>query len=186
MSGNSNLNAGEFQEVVAFIDIMYHVYMSNTKSTSLSLRQSPSAMDSAQTTSGTTSPLAPKAKVFQVLVRLPEDVASRFVQLVKPGQRNNYFLELLRRDLDRESDALVQAAQELTALEAKNAALKTEDASWLNASLINSDDDDFDAAEFERQYQVVKQVQETAKETKRTAPKAKRVAPRTGQSSPAA
>ena len=155
------------------------------------MRQSPSATDSAQTTSDTTSPLAPKAKVFQVLVRLPEDVASRFVQLVKPGQRNNYFLDLLRRDLDRESDALVQAAQELTALESKNAALKKEDASWLNASLINSDDD-FDAAEFERQYQVVKQAQETANDTerantpKRAAPKTRRVAPRTRQSSTAA
>jgi hypothetical protein len=118
-------------------------------------------------------------------------VASRFVQLVKPGQRNNYFLELLRRDLDRESDALVQAAQELTALESKNAALKKEDASWLNASLVNSDED-FDAAEFERQYQVVKQAQETANDTerantpKRAAPKTRRVAPRTRQSSAAA
>ena len=98
----------------------------------------------------------------------------------------------MRRDLDRESDALVQAAQELTALEVKNAALKTEDASWLNASLINSDDDDFDAAEFERQYQVVKQAQETANDAerantpKRAAPKTRRVAPRTRQSSAAA
>jgi hypothetical protein len=170
---------------VAFVDITYHFFMTKTKSAPSAMRQSPSEADSAQMISNTTSPLAPKAKVFQVLVRLPEDVASRFVQLVKPGQRNNYFLELLRRDLDRESDALVQAAQQLIALESKNAALKREDAAWLNASLINSGDDDFDAAEFERQYQVAKQAQETAKETKRTAPKARRVAPRTRQSSPA-
>ena len=82
MYGNSNLNAGEFQEVAAFFDIMYHFRMINTKSAPSSLRQSPSHADSAPITSDTASPLAPKAKVFQVLVRLPEDVASRFVQHV--------------------------------------------------------------------------------------------------------
>jgi len=81
--------------------------------------------------------------------------------------------------------------EELTALEPKNAALKKEDASWLNGSLLNSDDD-FDAAEFERQYSVVKQAQETANDTerantpKRVAPKTRRFAPRKRQSSPAA
>jgi hypothetical protein len=103
----------------------------------------------------TTPALTPKAKVFQVLVRLPEDMATRFVQLVKPGQRNSYFVELLRRDLDRDSNELAQAAQQLTTLEAKNSALQKEDASWLGANLL-SGDDDFDAVEFERQYQAVK------------------------------
>jgi len=101
--------------------------------------------------------IAPKAKVFRLPVRLPGDLASRFVQHVRPGQRNKYFLALLRRDLDRESNALVQAAEELTALESKNAALKCEDTAWLNASLLNTDDG-FDAAEFERQFQAVNQV----------------------------
>ena len=131
---------------------MYHVHMANTKPTASSTRQARSAQVSARST---TPPLTPKAKVFQVLVRLPEDMATRFVQLVKPGQRNSYFLELLRRDLDRESNELAQAAQELTALEAKNSALQKEDDSWLSANLL-SGDDDFDAVEFERQYQAVK------------------------------
>jgi hypothetical protein len=61
----------------------------------------------------------------------------------------------LRRDLDRESNELAQAAQELTALEAKNSTLQKEDDSWLSANLL-SGDDDFDAVEFERQYQAVK------------------------------
>ena len=72
------------------------------------------------------------------------------------AKRNNYSLELLPGDLDRESNALVQAAQALTALESKNAALKKEDAAWLNASLLNGDDE-FDALEFVRQFQAVKQ-----------------------------
>ena len=134
---------------------MYHVYMANTKSTTSSTRQARSAQVSARSTTKTTLPLTPKTKVFQVLVRLPEDMATRFVQVVKPGQRNSYFVELLRRDLDRESNELAQAAQQLTALEAKNSALQKEDASWLSANLLGVDDD-FDAVAFERQYQAVK------------------------------
>jgi hypothetical protein len=91
-------------------------------------------------------------------------MATRFVQVVKPGQRNSYFLELLRRDLDRESNELAQAAQALTQLEAKDSALHKEDAAWLNASLLTSDDD-FDAAEFERQYRVAAQKREAQKQT---------------------
>ena len=148
---------------------MYHVDMATIK------RMSPN-------TTSTSQP-APKAKVFQVLVRLPEDMAARFVQHVRPGQRNSYFLELLRRDLDRESHALEQAAQELTALESKNSALQKEDAAWLNASLLDSDDD-FDAAAFERQYQAVKQERDSAQQTARpstaksASPKSKRAGPR--------
>jgi hypothetical protein len=76
-------------------------------------------------------------------------------------KRNNYSLELLPGDLDRESDEIAQAAQELTALVSKNAALKREDAAWLNASLLNTDDR-FDAAAFERQFQAVNQVGTTS------------------------
>jgi hypothetical protein len=160
---------------------MYHVHMANTKSTpqasSRPVTRALNAQVTSKTSTKTTSQLASKAKVFQVLVRLPEDMATRFVQVVKPGQRNSYFLELLRRDLDRESDELAQAAQALTKLEAKDSALHKEDAAWLNASLISSDDD-FDAQEFERQYQIAKQEREAANKTtepsafKRTANKA--------------
>lgn len=148
----------------SFHTIMYHVHMANTKSTTPSTSRALNAQVIAKTSTKTTSQLASKAKVFQVLVRLPEDMATRFVQLVKPGQRNSYFLELLRRDLDRESDELAQAAQALTKLEAKDSALHKEDAAWLNASLLASDDD-FDAKEFERQYLVAKQEREAANKT---------------------
>ena len=155
---------------------MYHVVMANTKLT---------------TPMTTASQPAPKAKVFQVPVRLPEDMAARFVQHVRPGQRNSYFLELLRRDLDRESNALEHAAQKLTALESKNSVLHKEDASWLNASLSDSDDD-FDAAEFERQYQAVKNERESASKAPRpsaakdSSPKARRAGPRSRPSLPSA
>jgi hypothetical protein len=151
---------------------MYHVDMANTKSTTPASKRALKAalvLPKAKTT----SPSTHKAKVFQVLVRLPEDMATRFVQVVKPGQRNSYFLELLRRDLDRESNELAQAAQALTVLEAKDNHLHKEDAAWLSASLSAAllkrdarvsvdmrDDDAFDATEFERQYQVAKQKRE--------------------------
>jgi hypothetical protein len=156
---------------------MYHVDMATAKLT-------------RPNTTNTSQP-APKAKVFQVLVRLPEDMAARFVQHVRPGQRNSYFLELLRRDLDRESNALEQAAQELTALETKSKALDKEDAAWLNASLSDSDDD-FDAAEFERQYQAAKLVRESANQAPRrstakgASPKPRRAGPRSRPSLPSA
>jgi hypothetical protein len=146
---------------------MYHVDMANTKSTTQASKQTSKVKN--------TSPATHKAKVFQVLVRLPEDMATRFVQVVKPGQRNSYFLELLRRDLDRESDELAQAAQALTALEAKDSKLHREDAAWLNAALLKrytrvsdgmGDDDTFDATEFERQYRVAKQKREAKTSTK--------------------
>ena len=151
--------------------------MANTKSTAPAsnrpVTRTLNAQVTTKTSTKTTSQIASKAKVFQVLVRLPEDMATRFVQVVKPGQRNSYFLELLRRDLDRESNELAQAAQALTQLEAKDGALHKEDAAWLNASLLESDDD-FDAAEFERQYQVAAQEREAQKQTtmKRAAHKA--------------
>jgi hypothetical protein len=116
-------------------------------------------------------------------------MATRFVQVVKPGQRNSYFLELLRRDLDRESDELAQAAQALTKLEAKDSTLHKEDTAWLNAPLLASDDD-FDAKEFERQYRVAKQEREASNKAtkpsafKRTAHKA--AAPRARKSLQAA
>jgi hypothetical protein len=125
---------------------MYHVDMMREKSHLPPSNRPAARALTAQVTD------SQKAKPFQVLLRLPEDMASRFVQIVKPGQRNSYFLELLRRDLDRESNELAQAAKALTQLESKDSTLQNEDAIWLDAPLLDNDDA-FDAALFERQYQ---------------------------------
>jgi hypothetical protein len=90
-------------------------------------------------------------KQQQVLVRLPDDLASRFAQLVAPRQRSRYLIDLLRRDLDRESGELVQAANRLTELEAKDPALATESNDWLNNPLVSDIDDGFEAEVFVRQ-----------------------------------
>ncbi len=138
---------------------MYHVlciHGSNKSNT-----PTPRGAANAQVLAKAYSQIRMKAKPFQVLVRLPEDLASRFVQVVKPGQRNSYFLELLRRELDRESDELAQTAQALTELEARDDKLREEDSAWMNSTLLDSNGD-FEAAEFERQFRVVQKEREAA------------------------
>ena len=88
----------------------------------------------------------------QVLLRLPEDLAARFAHVVPLRQRSRYLIDLLRRDLERESSELAQAAKRLTALEARHPALAAEQTAWLNQRLAADQDDGFDAQIFERQF----------------------------------
>lgn len=96
----------------------------------------------------------------QVLVRLPDDLAIRFARVVAPRQRGRFLIDLLRRELDRESNELAEAAKRLTELEAKDPTLVAEEAAWLGTSLEADVDDGFDAKEFERQYREAKALQE--------------------------
>jgi hypothetical protein len=84
---------------------------------------------------------APKPR--QLLLRLPDDLAQRFAQLVPSRQRSRFLLNLLRTELDRESQALAAAAKTLTAQES---------AQWVEAPLTTDDDADFDAETFEREF----------------------------------
>lgn len=88
----------------------------------------------------------------QVLLRLPEDLAARFAHVVPLRQRSRYLIDLLRRDLERESSELAQAAKRLTVLEAKHPAMAAEQTAWLNQRLDADNDDGFDARIFERQF----------------------------------
>ena len=95
------------------------------------------------------------AKPQQLLVRLPDDLAQRFAQVVPSRQRSRFLLDLLRSELDRESLALAQAAQTLTELESGQPALTAEAAQWVAASLTTDtpdDDADFNAEAFERDF----------------------------------
>ncbi len=102
------------------------------------------------TTSETHS--ASAAKPQQLLLRLPDDLAQRFAQVVPSRQRSRFLLDLLRSELDRESLALEQAAKTLTELESAHPTLAAETAQWVDASLTIDDDSDFNAEEFERQF----------------------------------
>lgn len=94
----------------------------------------------------------PATKPQQLLLRLPDDLAQRFAQLVPSRQRSRYLLDLLRADLDRESQALAQAAMTLNELEAGHPALAAEAAQWTAARLTTNDDAGFDADAFEREF----------------------------------
>jgi hypothetical protein len=91
-------------------------------------------------------------KQQQILVRLPDDLASRFAHVVAPRQRSRFLVDLLRRELDRESAELAQAAVRLNEIEAKIPALGADAAEWVNATLIDEGDADFDADVFMRQF----------------------------------
>ena len=92
------------------------------------------------------------AKPQQLLLRLPDDLAQRFAQVVPSRQRSRFLLDLLRSELDRESLALAQAAKTLTEMESGRSALAAETAQWVESSLTTDDDADFNAEEFEREF----------------------------------
>lgn len=87
----------------------------------------------------------------QVLVRLPNDLAERLATLVPARSRSRFLIELLRRELERESHQLSLAAKRLTDLEAQDASLATEAKQWAESALV-TETDNFDQALFERQF----------------------------------
>lgn len=91
-------------------------------------------------------------KPQQLLLRLPDELAQRFAQIVPARQRSRFLLNLLRNELDRESLALAHAAKTLTALEAGHMLLDQETTEWIGARLASSEDSDFDAEVFEREF----------------------------------
>lgn len=95
-------------------------------------------------------------KQQQLLLRLPNDLACRFAQVVSQRQRSRFLIDLLRRELDRESKELIDAAQRLNLAEHGDKNLVTEGDEWLDGALVTSGDDEFDAAVFEQQYKMVK------------------------------
>ena len=53
----------------------------------------------------------------QFTLRLPEDLARRLAAATPSRKRNQFVVELVRRELDRESRELEEAAKRLSALE---------------------------------------------------------------------
>jgi hypothetical protein len=89
----------------------------------------------------------------QVLVRVPDELAERWAQLVAPRQRSGYLIALLRRELDKESNDLVLAAQRLNALESQDSMATQDRDEWGGADLGHYTDDGFDEATFTRDFQ---------------------------------
>ena len=93
----------------------------------------------------------------QVLLRLPEDVATKLARAVPARQRNQFLVDLLRQELEKEDAELVAACEALNAIEAAHPQLVVEPQEWLNADLTGSVDEwdpDFDRPSFEREFAV--------------------------------
>lgn len=88
----------------------------------------------------------------QLLLRLPSELALRFAQVVPSRQRSRFLLDLLRTELDRESQSLANVAKKLSASESGQPEVLAESAQWIDASLTAQDNLKFDAAEFEREF----------------------------------
>lgn len=90
----------------------------------------------------------------QVLLRLPDDVAAKLARAVAPRKRNQFLIDLVRRELDKEDQALIDACESLNRMEAANPALQAEATEWLEADLaasVDKSDSDFDAKTFSRE-----------------------------------
>lgn len=100
-----------------------------------------------------TPPAAPK----QVLLRLPEDLATKLARAVPPRGRNQFLVDLISHALtarqEEDKRLLIEAAQRMNALEAQFPELARETEEWVNADLTGSVDvwdPDFDREAFEQ------------------------------------
>lgn len=104
----------------------------------------------------------------QVLLRLPEDVATKLARAVPARQRNQFLVELLRQELDKENAALVAACDALNAVEAAHPEFVVQTQQWLDADLTASVDDwdpDFDREAFKREFAIAQAKLHTSRPT---------------------
>ncbi len=81
--------------------------------------------------------------IQQITLRLPEDLAKRLAACTPSRKRNQFVVDLVRRELERESRELEEAAMRLSSLEAVHVSETTE---WLDF-----DDDEAAWGEFDEQ-----------------------------------
>jgi hypothetical protein len=90
----------------------------------------------------------------QVLLRLPDDVAAKLARAIAPRQRNQFLVDLVRRELELEDRQMISACEAMNALEARDPEFAREGEEWVKADLTGSVDDwdaDFDADTFSRE-----------------------------------
>ena len=76
----------------------------------------------------------------QILIRLPEEIFSRFKAVVPPRQRNKFVAELVKKALAAHEAKLGKIAEEVTQEELANPELMAEDRDW-NATLADGLDE---------------------------------------------
>jgi hypothetical protein len=104
----------------------------------------------------------------QVLLRLPEDLATKLARAVPPRGRNQFLVDLIANALAGQQVAydrvLADAAKRMNALEAQYPELARETEEWVNAELTDTVDvwdGDFDRAAFERDLAAAKETRAT-------------------------
>ena len=83
--------------------------------------------------------------IQQITLRLPEDLALRLAACTPSRKRNQFVVDLVRRELDRESRELEEAALRLSSLEAAHT---SEDTDWLAFEDEVVSGDEFDEKRF--------------------------------------
>ncbi|MDX1329158.1 MAG: hypothetical protein R3317_00820 [Burkholderiaceae bacterium] len=83
--------------------------------------------------------------IYQMTLRLPDDLARRLAAATPSRKRNQFVVDLVRRELDRESRELEEAALRLSSLEAAHA---SEDTEWLAFDNGPTVGDEFDEKRF--------------------------------------
>jgi len=97
----------------------------------------------------------PAHRPKQVLLRLPDELATRLARAVAPRQRNQFLVDLVRQALDLEDAQLQAACTYMNRIEAANPALAREGAEWVGSALtpaVEHSDPDFDLVTFEREF----------------------------------
>jgi hypothetical protein len=82
--------------------------------------------------------------IQQITLRLPADLAARLAANT-PRKRNQFVVDLVRRELDRESRELEEAAMHLSSMEAAHV---SEDIGWLALDDDLAGDSEFDEERF--------------------------------------
>lgn len=93
----------------------------------------------------------------QVLLRLPEELATKLARAVPPRRRNQFLVDLVRHELEKEDAELVAACEAMNALEATQPELLAQTQEWLDAELTASVDEwdaNFDRETFEREFAI--------------------------------
>ena len=83
--------------------------------------------------------------IQQITLRLPQDLAIRLAACTPSRKRNQFVVDLVRRELDRESRELEEAALRLSSLEATHG---SEDTDWLAFEDDAAIADEFDEKRF--------------------------------------
>ena len=96
----------------------------------------------------------------KILVRLPYDLACQLAKSVPPSGRNQYVVDVLKRELEstksQQEAQLIAACEAMNAYEAADPDFAAEGQEWVDAKLTEDDeDDDFDRELFLRELAVV-------------------------------